>query len=93
MSTNPTFVQALADSTGRPVSVSPVAEATTLGAAYLAGLAVGTWSDLSDIEALWTPKSSVDPRSHFDRASVRGQWKEAVTRAAGWITELSSLDF
>ena len=93
MSTNPTFVQALADSTGRPVSVSPVAEATTLGAAYLAGLAVGTWSDLSDIEALWTPKSNVEPRSHFDRASVRGQWKEAVTRAAGWITELSSLDF
>ena len=93
MSTNPTFVQALADSTGRPVSVSPVAEATTLGAAYLAGLAVGTWSDLSDIEALWTPKSNVEPRAHFDRASVRGQWKEAVTRAAGWITELSSLDF
>ena len=37
MSANPTFVQALADATGRPVEVSPVVEATTLGAAFLAG--------------------------------------------------------
>ncbi len=46
MSRNPTFVQALADATQRPVEVSPVVEATTLGAAFLAGLAIGTWSDL-----------------------------------------------
>ena len=36
--------QALADATGRPVEVSPVLEATTLGAAYLAGMALGTWA-------------------------------------------------
>ena len=41
MTDNPTFVQALADATQRPVEVSPVKEATTLGAAFLAGLAVG----------------------------------------------------
>ena len=46
MSDNPTFVQALADATQRPVEVSPVTEATTLGAAFLAGLAVGTWAGL-----------------------------------------------
>jgi glycerol kinase len=44
MSANPVFVQHLADATGRPVEVSPVREATTLGAGFLAGLAVGTWS-------------------------------------------------
>ena len=41
MSGNPTFVQAVANATGRPVEVSPEREATTLGAGFLAGLAVG----------------------------------------------------
>src|SRR5690606_20861785 len=43
MSRNATFVQALADAARRPVEVSPVTEATALGAAFLAGLEVGTW--------------------------------------------------
>ena len=43
MSENPTFIQALANATGRAVEVSPVAEATTIGAAFLAGLAIGVW--------------------------------------------------
>ena len=93
MSRNPTFVQALANATNRPISVSPITEATTLGAAYLAGLAVGTWSNLQEIESLWSPHATVDPQSNYDRAAVRAQWERAVTRAAGWITELSSLDF
>ena len=45
MSANPTFLQALADASQRPVEVSPVADATTLGAGFLAGLAVGVWSE------------------------------------------------
>lgn len=93
MSRNPTFVQALADTTGRPVSVSPVTEATTLGAAYLAGLAVGTWTGLDDIERAWRPTATIDPRSTFDRPVERARWAEAVTRVAGWIPDLSSLDF
>ena len=93
MSRNPTFIQALADATGRPISVSPVTEATTVGAAYLAGLAVGTWSNLAEIESLWSPHTTVDPQPNYDRPAVRAQWERAVTRAAGWITELSSLDF
>jgi glycerol kinase len=93
MSRNPTFIQALANATNRPISVSPITEATTLGAAYLAGLAVGTWSNLQEIESLWSPHATVDPQSNYDRPAVRAQWERAVTRAAGWITELSSLDF
>ncbi|MFM8649989.1 MAG: FGGY family carbohydrate kinase [Actinomycetota bacterium] len=93
MSRNPTFVQALADATGRTVSVSPVSEATTLGAAYLAGLAVGTWAGLDDIERAWRPSATVDPQPSFDRPAERAKWAEAVTRVAGWIPDLSSLDF
>ena len=55
MSANPTFTQALADATGRPVEVSPVVEATTLGAGFLAGLATGTWGDMADADRSWTP--------------------------------------
>lgn len=91
MSRNRTFVQALADATGRPVAVSPVSEATTLGAGYLAGLAVGTWSTLDDIDGLWRPVAAVEPS--IDRSAARARWADAVTRAAGWIPDLSSLDF
>jgi glycerol kinase len=91
MSRNRTFVQALADATGRPVAVSPVSEATTLGAGYLAGLAIGTWGSLDDIASLWRPTVSVDPA--VDRSASRARWADAVTRAAGWIPDLSSLDF
>lgn len=93
MSRNPTFVQALADSTGKPVSVAPITEATTLGAAYLAGLASGTWAGFDDIERAWKPASTVEPRSTYDRPAERSRWAEAVTRVAGWIPDLSALDF
>jgi len=89
MSANPTFVQALADATGRRVEVSPVLEATTLGAAYLAGLAIGTWTHWDDIARAWRPRATVDPARSLDRA----QWTRAVERAAAWIPDLSALDF
>jgi glycerol kinase len=89
MSANPTFVQALADASGKPVEVSPVAEATTVGAGLLAGLATGMWSGLGDIAEAWRPTQTVEPDQPLDRA----RWAEAVERAAGWIPELSALDF
>lgn len=94
MSRNRVFVRALADATGRPIGVSRVAEATTLGAAYLAGLANGTWSHLDDIRAAWRPSTVVEPTvSEAERASNRSRWAEAVTRVEGWIPDLSALDF
>ncbi|MCD9622419.1 FGGY family carbohydrate kinase [Rhabdothermincola salaria] len=89
MSDNPTFVQALADATGRRVEVSPVTEATTLGAAYLAGLAIGTWGGWDDVAATWSPRVVVDPASEPDR----DRWQRAVARAREWYPELSGLDF
>jgi glycerol kinase len=89
MSQNPTFVQALANATGRTVEVSRHTEATTMGAAYLAGLAVGVWDSLDDIASAWQPREVVEPTGALDRE----QWARAVERARGWIPDLSALDF
>ncbi len=93
MSRNPTFVQALANATGRPIEVAPVIESTTIGAAFLAGLGIGTWNALSDIETLWSPAQVVHPDPAVDRAALRLTWTDALSRARGWFPELSALDF
>ena len=89
MSRNATFVQALANASGLPVEVSPVTEATTLGAGFLAGVGVGTWKSLDDAVRTWSPRRVVAPNGQLDRET----WRDALTRAAGWIPELSGLDF
>jgi glycerol kinase len=94
MSDNPVFVQALADACGRPIEIAPVLEATTLGAAYLAGMATGIWADEDDVAASWTPRSVVDPRGSDERrAEQRTRWLDARGRSEGTIPELSALDF
>ncbi|HVL07156.1 MAG TPA: FGGY family carbohydrate kinase [Acidimicrobiales bacterium] len=89
MSANRVFVQALADACQRPVEVSPVLEATTLGAAFLAGMATGLWADEDEVAATWSPRATVEPAAITDRR----RWKDACDRARGWIPELSALDF
>lgn len=91
MSKNPTFVQALADASGRPVRVSPLAEATTLGAGFLAGVAAGQWSQLSEAVASISGASVVEPLGA--PGVSRQQWSEAVSRTTSWIPDLSALDF
>ena len=89
MSANAVFVQALADAAQRPIEVSPVREATALGAAFAAGRAVGIWTTDDEIAATWSPAERVEPRGQ----SNRPRWKEAVERAQRWIPELSALEF
>jgi glycerol kinase len=89
MAANPTFVQALADATQKPVEVSPQLEATTLGAGFLAGQAIGTWASDDEVLASWRPAAVVAPGAPTDRA----RWADAVKRASAWYPELSSLDF
>jgi glycerol kinase len=91
MSVNHTFVRALADLAQRPIEVSPVSDATVLGAAFLAGLAVGVWDRVDDAARLWRPRHVVEPGA--DRDADRQRWADAVSRASGWIPELSALDF
>ena len=88
MSANSTFVQALADATGRTVEISPVREATALGAAFAAGLAVGVWSGDDEVADTWHPEARVGPVRTVDR----GRWRAAVDRAGGWYPELSGID-
>ncbi len=89
MSRNQVFIQALANASQRRIEVSPVTEATTLGAGFLAGAAVGTWASLPQAVATWRPAKVVEPNAVLDR----DQWQHAVTKARGWIPALSSLDF
>jgi glycerol kinase len=94
MSDNDVFTQALADACGRPVEISPVTEATTLGAAYLAGLAVGTWRDEHEIAEAWSPRKVVEPLVDDEEHQRRRQrWLRARERAQATIPELSALDF
>jgi glycerol kinase len=89
MTANPTFVQALADATQKPVEISPVEEATTVGAGFLAGLAIGIWTSEDDLAATWAPRARVEPGEPLDR----DRWREAVGRAEHWLADLSGIDF
>jgi glycerol kinase len=89
MSGNPTFLQAVADATQRPIEVSPEREATTLGAGFLAGMAVGTWGGWDDVAATWRPRLVVDPAGELPR----DRWRDAVERAVGWEPDLSAISF
>ncbi|MEZ5180369.1 MAG: FGGY-family carbohydrate kinase [Acidimicrobiales bacterium] len=89
MTANPTFLQALADATQRRVEVSPEREATTLGAAFAAGLAVGAWSGDDEIAATWAPATVVEPVGSFDRE----RWADTLERARRWFPDLSAISF
>lgn len=91
MSRNPTFVQALANASQRPVRVCTHTEATTVGAGYLAGSVSGQWSHLDQATSTVTWSATVDPLG--DGLAQRQQWTEAVSRTRAWIPELSALDF
>jgi glycerol kinase len=94
MSVNATFMQCLADFSGRVVEVAPVTECTTLGAAYMAGIQLGTWRDESEVAAAWRPKQVVEPGlSENGRAATRARWFGARDRALEAIPELSSVQF
>ena len=89
MSANAVFVQELADACQRPVEISAELEATSLGVAFLAGLATGTWSSDDELSELAQPREIVEPGPEPRRA----RWKEAISRAERWIPELSALKF
>jgi len=93
MSSNPTFVQALANFTGLNVEVSPHTEGTTIGAGRLALVGTGEVATVADTAEMWNPSQVLHPDLSFDRTVARTIWQKATTRSLGWIPELSSLDF
>ncbi len=83
--TNNLLMQFQADLLGVPVVRPKVAETTALGAAYLAGLAVGYWRDDAEVTANWQVDRRFEPAMPRDQAEARtAGWDKAVVRAKSW---------
>ena len=82
---NNELMQFQTDLLGKPVERPVVAETTALGAAYLAGLAVGFWKNTRDVENNWQLdqefRSSMRPAARKKRLT---EWNEAVKRSKNW---------
>jgi glycerol kinase len=82
---NSFLMQFQADILNVPVEVPRVIETTALGAAYLAGLAVGFWSSRDEIDAKWKLAHRYEPAmAEAERARLYRRWGKAVERAKGW---------
>ena len=84
---NDALLQLQADLLGIAIERPVVAETTALGAAYLAGLAVGFWTGTGDIVDNWAAERRFDPiMAASDRAGRRRVWAQAVDRVRGWAS-------
>ncbi len=84
-SRNDLLMQFQADLVGVPVVRPAVTETTALGAAYLAGLAVGYWSGTEEIASLWRMERRFEPQIAASRRdALMAEWNRAVERAKGW---------
>ena len=80
------LMQLQADILGAEVIRPKVAETTSLGAAYAAGLAVGFWDTLDDLRANWQVDRTWSPQvDAAARATGFAGWKKAVTRTFDWV--------
>lgn len=86
-SINNFLMQFQADILGENVERPKVVETTALGAAYLAGLAVGYWKDKDDISTNWAISNKFKPTiSEAEREKLLNRWHEAVNRSRNWCT-------
>jgi glycerol kinase len=78
------LMQFQADVLGAPVIVPEITETTALGAAYLAGIATGTW-DKAQVGEMWREAARYEPSMSADqRETLIARWREALGRAKGW---------
>jgi len=83
---NELLMQFQADVLGVPVIRPIVAETTSLGAAYAAGLAVGFWKEVEDLRVNWGKDKEWDPKMDAaERDKEYRFWKKAVTRTFDWV--------
>jgi len=82
---NNLLMQMQADVIGQKVFRPKITETTALGAAYLAGLAVGFWKDIDEIRQQWQVDRVFEPEADPDGcdALIRG-WQQALKRSKGW---------
>ena len=82
---NDLLMQFQADILQVPVVRPKVIETTALGAAYLAGLAVGFWKSRDEVHRAWQADRTFEPRLNADEATHRrARWTEALRRAGDW---------
>jgi len=82
---NDMLMQFQADLLGVPVVRPKVTETTALGAAYLAGLAMGFWESREEIAAQWQSQRRFEPvMTPDERRDRMGRWHQAVERSRGW---------
>ncbi len=83
---NDTLMQFQSDILGVPVVRPAVAETTALGAAYVAGLAVGFWKNRDELRANWSEDTRFVPTmAPTEREERLKAWKKAVTRTFDWV--------
>lgn len=79
------LMQFQADILGVPVVRPGVSETTALGAAYLAGLAVGFWKNVESLNGQWEVERVFEPNMNSVQAKeLRSRWKEALSRSQAW---------
>jgi glycerol kinase len=84
-SRNDLLLQFQADLLGVTVRRPRIVETTALGAAWLAGLAVGFWSSEAELAASWQQEAEFEPQLPPERAAaLMGEWGRAVERSRGW---------
>jgi glycerol kinase len=82
------LLQMQADQLGVTVSRPKATETTALGAAFLAGLAEGVWSDTAEVSALWELDARFSPAAHRAGADARwAGWRRALERARRWAVD------
>jgi len=87
-SANDVLMQFQADIIGKRTLRPVIKETTALGAAYLAGLAVGFWSDMDEIKSRWTLERSYDPQMPAQEVERNlAGWHRAVERTRHWVEE------
>ena len=87
-SANNLLMQMQADISGAPVERPMCVETTAMGAAYLAGLAVGYWTSKEDVIKNWAIDRTFEPAiSEEDRAARCKGWNKAVKCSYGWAKE------
>ncbi len=86
MTGNAILMQFQSDILGIPVTRSKIRETTALGAAYAAGLAVGFWSDWTELRRHWQQDHTWQPAMSKEERDKRiAGWHKALERSLGWV--------
>ncbi|MBR6887569.1 MAG: glycerol kinase GlpK [Selenomonadaceae bacterium] len=87
-SANNLMMQFQADLLGVPVDRPQIVETTALGAAYLAGLAVGVWKNKDELKSAWQLETRFEPEmKRYEADALYKGWRKAVKHAMNWLAE------